>query len=149
MLLKHTLSRETAPTYTYYTYKWIVAVDGQAVTVKAQELSSIEGAAWVANGPAYEAFAMKVPLAEPIDPTREAIEFDAQTFSCFRLEKTGRDREKVITWTSYDVPVLFGLYTTVRQVTQDPAGSEVERHELIRYGGSGGGEHVRRPKGGH
>ena len=141
VLIQHTLSGSTAPTFTY---KWIAAIDGQTVTVKVQDLSSTEGPSWRASGAVYETFAMVTPLVGPPSAALEAIKVGEETFACFRLERPGRDGAKVVTWTTYEVPVLFGLYTSLRQVIQGPAGTETERHELTRYGSSGGGEHVRR-----
>ena len=128
VLIRHSSPGQGEPRFTY---KAVEAVEKGLVTVRVQELV---GEPKRRDGEPFQAFAQVTPLAYPPEPTWEEVEVGGIALRCFRLERLLQAGGGIETWTSYDVPVVFGLYVFVRQVTLDAGGAEVRRSELLSFG---------------
>ncbi len=132
-------TRAGEPPEVRYTFRWIAAVEADTVTIHVQGLEAEPPR--LATGPAYPTFFRRgAPPAVPPGAPLEQVEAAERSWPCARTEERDRHGRTVVSWASLELPVYHGLAIAVRQVVRGREGREVVRHELFRYGASGGAE---------
>ncbi|RMG14758.1 MAG: hypothetical protein D6731_09825 [Planctomycetota bacterium] len=113
-----------------YTYRELVAIDGETLTVRCQELDARRRP----QGAPYIVYAEETPPAPPPGARAEELEVAGSVRDCYRIERRDAQGRAVRVWTSFQVPVAFGLYAAVREEVLDTSGAVVLRRRLVDYG---------------
>lgn len=133
--------RETtsAPAAVRFTYRWISAVDAEAVSVTVVNLT-----ARPPHTPSTAPLVTSLPRGAALTPgpgaPRERVVAGGTAWDCARIELPGPGGGRVTTWVTDQLPVYPGLPGFVRQTVHDAAGNEASVIELTRWGARGGSE---------